>query len=936
MFVRVSERRMHVIRWILTIAWLLIIGSLFYDPWTSVLTEPSHPWSPLRLPDGCIEVQGKCLVEQPYPLATTLFWGAIVPASIFILLVFGHEAWRRICPLSFLSQIPRALGKQRQFKRENTSGKVRYELAKVKSDSWLGKNYPYVQFGWLFIGLCGRILFFNADRLVLALWLLFTIGSAITVGYLYSGKSWCNYFCPMAPVQQIYSEPGGLFGSKAHTSDTLITQSMCRTILPDGKEQSACVACQNPCIDIDSERSYWNGLSQPKTAFIRYGYVGLVVGYFGYYYLYAGNWDYYFSGAWARQPDQLASLLSPGFYLFGQAINIPKIVAVPLTLGISTAIGHRLGRQVELWTKVYNRQHQLKLAPEIIKHRIFTLATFIIFNFFFIFGGRPLVQLMPIWGQYIYELSLVLLSTLWVYQTWHRSSDLYARENLASRFRKQLEKLQLNIGQLLEGRTLSDLNTHEVYILAKVLPGFTREKRHTAYKGVVREALAEGYVNYSSSLEVLSQLRQELGITNDEHREVLEELGIEDPQLLDPDRQRSLENQIRLTGYTKSLERLMLLQKQQSSENGNNFDTLIAQKSDEISALRRQYSIAPQEETWILSGIAPETGNLDRAEFLLAQLPSLIRCYRALHQPILQQHSLVLMLLKDSIHHKKELIIRTILEVLEPLQNDVAAIELSQKLGMLVPAILGELLESEWQDRLHPDVWHNLTPSSATGDTCSLTDSVEEILAALEPLLADLNPLIQTACLYIISQLDLDRSQQIANNYQSDSPLLTETIEIIRSQFAPCPPLITFPLLEKVVYLFNSDFFYRIYSETLIALAERAEVRTFDTDEVITEAGDTCRELLLLIAGSADIHFHLPNQSIRVEQLHLGQTLDELEVLARSDSRNTIVASSDLTRILAVPVNAFDDLLDRDRDFSRRVLELESRQLQRFIGSLSM
>jgi Cyclic nucleotide-binding domain/4Fe-4S binding domain len=936
MFSQLSERRMQVVRWILTIAWLAIIASLFYDPWTPQLTAPNHPWSPLRLTDSCISVQGKCLVEQPYPLATTLFWGAIVPGAIFILLVLGHEVWRRICPLSFLSQIPRALGWQRQFKRENsTTGKVRYELAKVKAESWLGKNYPYLQFGWLFIGLCGRILFFNADRTILALWLLFTIAAAITVGYLYGGKSWCNYFCPMAPVQHIYSEPGGLLASKAHTSDRSITQSMCRTILPDKTEQSACVACQKPCIDIDSERSYWESLNKPEVTFLRYSYIGLVVGYFSYYYLYAGSWDYYVSGAWARQPDQLGSLLSPGFYLFGQAINIPKLVAVPLTLGTFTAIGYRLGRWIENRVKVYSRDRALKLTPDVIRHRIFTLSTFIIFNFFFIFGGRPLVQLMPISVQFIYELSLVLLSTLWVYKTWGSSFDLYSRENLVSRFRKQLEKLQLNVGQLLEGRTLSDLNTHEVYILAKVLPGFSREKRHTAYKGVVREALAEGYVNYSSSLQVLSQLRQELGIADDEHREVLEELGIEDPQLLDPARQRSLENQIRLTGYTKSLERLMLLQKQQSAESGSNFDTLIAQNPERITALRRQYAISVPEEIWILSGIAPEAGSLVRAEFLLAQLPTLIYCYRTLHQPILQQHSSILMLLKDSIHHKKELIIRKILEVLASLHNDVLAIELSQKLGLLAPAILGELLESEnWQDRIHPDVFDKLTPPLAIGDACSLANSAEEILAALEPLLTDLNPLIQTAYLYIIAQLNLSQSQQIANNYQSDSPLLKETIEIVRSLTDPCPPLSTFPLLEKVVYLFNSDFFYRIYSDTLIALAERAEVRTFNTNEIITEAGDTCRELLLLITGSADISFHLPNQEIRIEQLQLGQTLDELEVLARSDSKNTIVASSDLTRILAVPVSAFDDLLDRDRDFSRRVLELESQQLQRFMRSL--
>jgi CRP-like cAMP-binding protein len=36
---------------------------------------------------------------------------------------------------------------------------------------------------------------------------------------------------------------------------------------------------------------------------------------------------------------------------------------------------------------------------------------------------------------------------------------------------------------------------------------------------------------------------------------------------------------------------------------------------------------------------------------------------------------------------------------------------------------------------------------------------------------------------------------------------------------------------------------------------------------------------------------------------------------------------------LAVPVDAFDAFLDRDRDFARRVLELESRQLQKFMRS---
>ncbi len=927
MLSQIPESRMHWIRWVLTIGWLVIIASLFYDPWTPALTEPDHAWSPLRLSDNCVLVQGECLVEQPYPLGTTLFWGAIVPSAIFILLVFGHELWRRICPLSFLSQIPRALGWQRQLKRENKStGKVRYGLAKVEPNSWLGRNYPYLQFGWLFIGLCGRILFFNADRLVLAGWLLFTIAAAIAVGYFYGGKSWCQYFCPMAPVQSIYSEPGGLLSSKAHMSDQAITQSMCRTVLPDGKEQSACVACQNPCIDIDAERNYWGSLNKPETALIRYGYVGLVVGYFGYYYLYAGNWNYYFSGAWVREPDQLASLFSPGLYLFGQAINIPKLVAVPLVLGGCTLIGYGIGRWIEKRAKFHSRQQNLGLSIETIRHRIFTLCTFGIFNFFFIFGGRPLVELMPLSLQYLYDLGMVSLSTLWLYQTWRCSPDLYSREKLASRFRKQLEKLQLNISGFLEGRALSDLNTHEVYVLAKVLPGFTREKRHQAYKEVVREALEEGYVNYSSSLEILQHMRQELGITDDEHRIVLEELGIEDPELLNPHRQRSLENQIRLNGYRKSLERLMLLQSKQ----------LDFQASAAIRSLRREYSVTPQEEEWILSGFSASTDSVKKAEFLLNQLIELIDGYRALNQPILHEHHAVLTVLRENIRHKKELIVRSILETLVLLQQDAAAPTLAQALQQASPAVLVEILaEEDWSTRLPPEILDCVTQPGATPMTCSLEFSAQAILHHLEALLQDQNPLVQAASLYMIAQLDPERSRAIARNQRQDSTpsLVYEIAEHILSRPMTCPPLVEFPTLEKLVYLFNSDFFHRMQIQTLIALAHQAEVKAYTSGDVITEAGDTCRELLLLIEGDAKINYYHAD-GVLVDFLYPGQTLDELEVLAHSNSENTVIADSEKTRILAISVDAFDDLLDHDPDFARRVLELESQQLQRFVRSV--
>jgi CRP-like cAMP-binding protein len=60
-----------------------------------------------------------------------------------------------------------------------------------------------------------------------------------------------------------------------------------------------------------------------------------------------------------------------------------------------------------------------------------------------------------------------------------------------------------------------------------------------------------------------------------------------------------------------------------------------------------------------------------------------------------------------------------------------------------------------------------------------------------------------------------------------------------------------------------------------------------------------------------------------------GQVLDELEVLSHGTTENTIVAETSGTRVLAVPVDCFDTTLERDPDFARRVLALETRQLQR-------
>jgi CRP-like cAMP-binding protein len=954
MFGQIAERRMHVVRWILTTSWLVLIASLFYDPLSPWLTQPDNLWSPLRIdPNLCVKVQGVCLKEQPYELGNTIFWGAIVPLSIFILLIFGHELWRRICPLSFLSQIPRALGWQRQLKRVNpTTGKIRYELPKVKPGSWLGRNYLYLQFGLLYTGLCARILFINSNRLALAAWFIATIAGAIAVGYFYGGKSWCNYFCPMSPVQSIYAEPGGLFASKAHIGDQQITQSMCRIVTDEGKEQSACVACQTPCIDIDSERAYWDAVIQPKQKLLYYGYVGLVVGYFCYYYLYAGNWAYYFSGAWAHQKNQLDTLLKPGLYLFSTPILIPKLVAVPLILGGFSVMGYFAGRFVEHRYQKHLQRTKQRISPEMIQHRMFTLCTFAVFNFFFIFGGRPLVLLMPLFLQFFYEGIIVGLSTLWLYRTWQRSPDLYARESLATRLRRQLSKLQLNVAQFLEGRSLEDLNTDEVYVLAKVVPGFTKEKRHQVYKGVLREALEEGYVNTSSSLEVLQQMRLELDISEEEHRAVLEELGVEDPELLDPNQKRSRENLVRLTGYRKALERMLSIQRIEAGQTEISIQSLLSSEPTALQQLRREYSVTQREEEDMIDNFNPTALILHRADFLLNQLDNLMQRYHALNQPLLQSQCSILDLLHNAVQQKKRLLVNGLLEMIEHLHDEPSdeteppALYIARALEQRSPSILQDLLAesaqtpedpSSWHQRLKPETIALLTQPAEIPASCSLVLPIGAIATHLESLLLEQNPLIQAASLFILNQIDpqrgKERAQSLLNPLQKVTPLVQDIACTIVNAKQSDTSLATFPTLEKLVCLSQSDFFSGIRSETLIDVADRAIVKVYATHELITEQGDTCRELLLLMEGSAQVQ-HSDN-AFMTQNLLPGRILDELEVLSHTQQASTIVATAPSTRILAIPVDAFDDLLERDRDFARRVLEMERDRLRKLMQPLT-
>lgn len=537
----VSERTMHRVRWILTIGWFLLIGSLFYDPITLAWTQPENLVSPFRLdpnvylnPENCVKIRASCISEQPFSMSVLIWWAMIVPAGIFILLVLGHEFWRRICPLSFLSQIPRALGIQRKRKViDPVTQEIRYELVTIGEKSWLGHNHLYVQFGLFVLGLGIRILFVNGHRASLAYFLLGTIACAILVGYLYAGKSWCNYFCPMAPVQMIYTGPRSLLGSQAHLQQKpTATQSMCRTINPQtGEEQSACVSCKLPCIDIDSEKTYWAELKKPGRRLVHYGYLGMVIAFYFYYYLYSGNWDYYFTGAWTHEEDLLTKLLDPGFYINDQVIPIPKLIAVFMTFGAFIAATLSLGLVLERLYRRYAIWRKQPASAEQVQHVIFTIFTTASFWVFFSYGARPSLNRLPTYPLLAFNAVVVIVGAIWFYRTLTRTRAHYDRESLATSLRKQLQKLQLDPA-LLEGRSLEELSPDEVYTLVKVLPDFSKRLRLQTYTGIVQDTLEQQTIDVADSFEYFKKLRRELQIKDSDHFATIETIAATQPDIL--------------------------------------------------------------------------------------------------------------------------------------------------------------------------------------------------------------------------------------------------------------------------------------------------------------------------------------------------------------------------------------------------------------------
>lgn len=934
MFGRISERNIRIVRWALVGGWLLIIASLVFDPLSSRLSAPGAASSPFRLnrsssvgvvrdryrcptvdargvvdwsplPAGscdarCPTVQGRCLIQRPYALGARVFWTMILPLVPLFLMVFGHEAWRRICPLSALMQIPRLLGLQRRERiTDPRTGKVESRVKLIKAGGFLAKYFWFVQFGLLWLGLSFRLLFINSDRLSLAIFFCGVIVAAVAVGYLFGGKTWCQYLCPVSPVQKFYTEPRGLFESKAHlapaTGGPLPTQSSCRKVDAHGKDQSTCVGCRSPCPDIDLERQYWRDLETSGRRFFYYGYLGLVLGFYCYYRLYAGNWEYYFTGAWTHEQSQLASLLSPGWFLGGRAVPVPKIIAAPVTLAVFILGAYLLGRVLERLYRRWRDRSGRALPLVEARHRVFAVFTFATFNVFYGFAGRPNIALLPVAARTAIDALLVAVSTTWLVTRFLRNLDEYERESIAGSLRRQLVQLRLDTPRLFQGRSLNHLHTDEVYALGRVLPELTASQGRAAYRETVRDALSAGHIRSAAARDVLKSVRLQLKLSDEDHAAVTAELGLADPNALEPGGASVQERRLRLDGYRHEVEAILspLL------EAGANLGEALREPSVQARVAIHQaaYSIDELEHEEVCQSLLGSEGALiRRVRDVTRQLLRLERTRAALLR-LDEPHRTLAGLLLLSLQRRQERLAGRVGAQLSALGDSEEALSLGRMLASSRAAASTVL---ELSQHLEPGLRRVIEEQGAGPGV----DEEQELplRLALTDIASSWEPLARHIAEALVSELDVPGAR-------TDDRAL----------------------LERMSRLGASPLFKHLSLESLAEIASLSTARDYVPGELICTPGKPSDGVVLVVEGSA--HILVKTETGTTKGLvEAGQTIGELAAMTGAPWDELAVATRHGTSVLCIPTAAFRKLMDQDAQAATGMLRLVSERVREARG----
>ncbi len=799
--------------------------------------------------------------------AGRLFWTIFLPIVPLLIVIAGYHRWRRICPLAWFSNLATRFGRP----------------GERRASQRLQANYYYLVFSIFVISLWLRLIATNGDGAVLAAFLLLISFAALVFGATFTGKTWCNYVCPVSFVEKIYTEPRGL-------KPTLNSQC------------EKCTACKPACPDINSENGYWKEISLASKRFAYFAFPGVVFAFYFYYYLQAGTWDYYFGGKWTRQPGVWRTAFLPGvnaetagFFFWP---SLPRAGGAILTLAAGALLSFGLFCLLEKLLAGRLRDGDQAMDVPGVRHIVFTIAAFTAFVTFYTFAGAPTLRLIP-GAPHLMQILVVTAATLFLVRRLARRQRAYVEETLARQIIRRWSWTDM--------KPPEDL--HEAFLVHTIRSqsqanGYAQLLE--VYKEAVREAVASGFVS-RAEVQRLESLRDQLQIRQGDHEKIMADLAEEErARITDPALQVSAEKRLQLESYTRALKSYL---ERVSLGHTVPDDAFIRQ-------LRQEYAVTPQEHGAVLDQL------LGKGEGLAPHIAKTFESMEGIH------HTLRMVRAEPS--PAGNLLIATLQErLLHSVGGLMRGLGFDPERKSNLPLRDGLLSEDE---SARDEAVRALGDRVAQGVAARLIDTRRHAAgqAATRSALADAirwhfasaDPYVRVAALCVLDERAGVDEETLTTLVRDEHEVVCETaacllLRATKMESREQTGLVTF---ERMIALHALPLFASLAPPDLLGLAQASLEKPFEPGQPLCREGEPGDEVFILLSGDVDIFRWDGTEQRKVAHEKAGGFIGEMAVLDEAPRAATVLAGSHGARALCLAGEAFRRVLDTNPAVVRGVI----------------
>lgn len=778
----------------------------------------------------------------------------------------GFYRWRAVCPLAAFGELGRWL--PRRFQR--------------RVPDWLERSHLVVPFVFLAAMLVLRHVATNGDgRWIAGLLVALALGAVLS-NAVFTGKTWCNFFCPVGVVERIYTDPSSL--------------------LPAANSQCVrCTACKKSCPDIDQENNYWRELTEHGRRLATYAFPGLVFAFYLYFWLRAGDWEAYFDGRWTRGAADAALAFGPGFFF---APDVPAIAAATLTLAVCSLVSYGFFRALEAGLKRFLPGFDRR------RHLVLSLAAFTAFSVFYLYAGAPTLRRIP-GATRAFAFAAPAIGTVVLARRWGRRRETYVRERGAARLLKNWP---------FEGSPPSD--PVEAYARAQASEQ-ARDQLLAGYLQTLRDVLADGLVD-ESEFRMLAEIRKQFGITSREHEQTVGRLAAADRQLLTSGRFITVEERLQLESYSAALTEAVLRSASEA----------------ELDLLRRESGVSPEDHAGIVERLHSASGPLvDRARRELVE--ALVR--RAERETLagVGESDESLQLLGFLLARAEDASLSRVYELLGTVGDRARIAALRPRLESRDPETrrlaLAELSDASPDARDLFPLLERIVPEPAAPAARPEGESLRETLVSL---VKDPDPFVRAAAAWSLGTTSPGAPELLEAARNDTDPLVTEAAgaalvpEDDSDRAARSGRFRGRTRISRMQFLRDVPVFAALEPRDLLDLAELSREEELPPGQPLCEQGrPDSGDLFVILAGRAAVM--VEGGEGAVAELGPGEVVGELSLLDGSPRSATVVPRDGPLRVLRIPAEAFRARLLPRGSVSRSLLLMLTARLRALSSRVS-